>query len=136
LPYIIAQTIGACLASGLLKFAFPTDLCLGGTLPTGGSMQSFVTEFIITFILMFVILQNKWLGKFAPAAVGLTIFVEAYITGPISGASMNPARSIGPAIVSGQLSSLWIYILAPILGAALASVLPQTKTVAVVGEGV
>jgi aquaporin Z len=100
---------------------FPTHANLGATLPAGGAAQSFVLEIILTFILMFVILSvstgAKEKGTMAGIAVGSVIALEALFAGPISGASMNPARSLAPAVVSLQLDSLWIYLSAPILGA-------------------
>ncbi|MES2760919.1 MAG: aquaporin [Bacteroidota bacterium] len=124
LPYIISQGFGAFIASLTLKFLFPNNDTLGATLPAGFPMQSFVLELILTFILMFVIIHvakgSKEQGMFAGAAIGGVVLLEAMFAGPICGASMNPIRSIAPAIVSGHLEHLWIYILAPLLGAALA----------------
>ena len=92
-------------------------------MPAGSDMQSFVLEIILTFLLMFVILHvakgSKEQGMFAGLAIGFVVLLEAMFAGPISGASMNPARSIAPAIVSGNMQHLWLYILAPIVGAAL-----------------
>lgn len=123
-PYAVSQCLGAVGASGSLKFLFPSDLKLGGTLPAGSEMQSFVLELILTFFLMFVILNvssgGKEKGITAGIAIGAVIGLEAIFAGPISGASMNPARSIGPALVSGHFEHLWIYLLAPMFGAALA----------------
>jgi aquaporin Z len=124
--YIAAQVSGALLASLTLKLLFPANSSLGSTQPTGSSMQSFILEFILTFLLMFVILNvstgAKEKGITAGIAVGAIIGLEAMFAGPICGASMNPARSLAPALVSGHLNGLWIYLLAPILG-ALAAVL-------------
>jgi aquaporin NIP len=124
-PYIASQCIGALLASLLLRVMFPTDPTLGATLPAGGAMQSFALEAVLTFILMFVILSvstgPKEKGIMAGIAVGAVIALEALFAGPISGASMNPARSLAPALLSGRLDSLWVYLTAPLLG-ALASV--------------
>jgi aquaporin NIP len=124
LPYIVAQLIGAFLASLTLKYLFPSNDTLGTTLPAGPEMQSFVLEFILTFFLMLVIINvatgSKEQGMFAGLAIGSTVLLEAMFAGPICGASMNPARSIAPAIVSGHLEHLWIYVVAPVLGAALA----------------
>jgi aquaporin Z len=124
LPYIISQLAGAFLASVTLKYLFPSDETLGTTLPAGSEMQSFILEFILTFFLMFVIINvatgSKEQGMFAGLAIGSTVLLEAMFAGPICGASMNPARSISPAIVSGHLEHLWIYIAAPISGAAFA----------------
>ncbi len=122
--YIIAQLIGAFLASGILRFLFIDHPHLGATLPFGSWQQSFILEIILTYFLMLVILfvsQNKAVTQFTGFAVGATVMLEAMFAGPITGASMNPARSIAPAIVSGNISDLWIYILAPIIGAILAS---------------
>ena len=124
IPYIISQGIGAFIASLTLKYLFPNNDTLGSTLPSGLPMQSFVLELILTFILMFVILHvakgSKEQGMFAGIAIGGVVLLEAMFAGPICGASMNPIRSIAPAIVSGHLEYLWVYVLAPILGANLA----------------
>ena len=124
LPYIISQAAGAILASVTLKFLFPTNETLGATLPAGSEMQSFVLEFILTFFLMLVIINvatgSKEQGMFAGIAIGSTVLLEAMFAGPICGASMNPIRSISPAVVSGHLEHLWLYIAAPIAGAAFA----------------
>lgn len=124
LPYIAAQIAGAFAASGLLRFLFPTHETLGATLPAGSAMQSFILEIVLTFILMLVILSvstgAKEKGITAGIAVGAVIALEAMFAGPICGASMNPARSLSPAVVSGHLEHLWIYLAAPVIGAALA----------------
>lgn len=123
IPYITAQCLGAFLASGLLKILFPADATLGATLPAGSAFQSFALEFTLTAILMLTILRATTgaPGKvaLAGAAIGSVIALEAMFAGPACGASMNPARSLAPAIVSGQTSALWIYLVAPMLGAAL-----------------
>ncbi len=124
LPYIIAQLAGAILASLTLKYLFPANELLGATLPAGTELQSFILEFILTFFLMLVIINvatgSKEQGMFAGLAIGSTILLEAMFAGPICGASMNPARSVAPALISGHLEHLWIYIVATIAGAALA----------------
>lgn len=124
LPYIGSQFLGALLASGVLRALFPGHTTLGATLPAGSALQSFVLEVILTGILMFVILSvstgAKERGITAGIVVGAVIALEAMFAGPISGASMNPARSAAPALVSLQLSTLWIYLLAPVLGALAA----------------
>ncbi|MBI3353602.1 MAG: aquaporin [Nitrospirae bacterium] len=124
LPYIFCQSLGALLASLSLHLLFIEQPTLGATFPAGTALQSFVLEAILTFFLMFVILNvstgAKEKGLMAGTAIGSVIAFEALFAGPISGASMNPARSLGPAIVTGQLNSLWIYLTAPILGAYLA----------------
>jgi aquaporin NIP len=121
IPYVTSQCLGAILASTVLRLMFPTHLTLGATQPAGGSLQTFVLEFILTLILMFVILSvstgAKEKGILAGVAVGSVIVLEALFAGPISGASMNPARSLAPALVSLRLESVWIYLTAPILGA-------------------
>ena len=122
--YIAAQTAGAFAASGVLRVLFPADATLGATLPAGPAMQSFVLEVILTAMLMFVVLGvstgAKEKGITAGIAVGAVIALEAMFAGPICGASMNPARSLAPAIVSGNLQHLWIYLIAPVLGALIA----------------
>ncbi len=125
-PYITSQLAGAILASFVLKFLFPENQNLGATLPAGSDMQSFVFEFILTFMLMMVILHvssgSKEEGIMAGIAIGGVVLLEAMFAGPVCGASMNPARSIGPALASGNFSSLWLYVAAPILGALTAIV--------------
>lgn len=122
--YLGAQVLGAFAASGLLRVLFPADANLGATLPAGSPMQSFILEVVLTFILMLVILSvstgAKEKGITAGIAVGAVIGLEAMFAGPICGASMNPARSLSPAVVSGQLEHLWLYFAGPILGALLA----------------
>ncbi len=122
--YIASQVVGALLASLTLKFLFPSSTLLGATLPAGTEMQSFILELLLTFFLMLVIINvahgSKEQGQFAGIAIGAVVGLEAMFAGPICGASMNPARSIAPAIVSGHLVHLWIYLVAPIAGAALA----------------
>jgi aquaporin NIP len=124
--YIASQCAGALLASGLLRLLFPSHATLGATSPAGAAGQSFVLEFVLTLILMFVILSvstgAKEKGITAGIAVGGVIGLEALFAGPICGASMNPARSLAPALVSGELGNLWIYLAAPVLGAAAAVV--------------
>jgi len=124
LPYIISQLAGALLASGILRLLFPADQMLGATIPAGSSLQSFVLEFILTYFLMLVIINvsqgSKETGTLAGVAIGATVLLEAMFAGPICGASMNPARSFAPAIVSGNVQMLWIYIAAPIAGSIVA----------------
>ena len=123
-PYIASQAAGALFASGLLRCLFPANETLGATLPAGPPFQSFVLETVLTALLMFVILGvstgAKEKGITAGVAVGAVIAFEALFAGPISGASMNPARSLAPALVSGHLEHFWVYLAAPILGALLA----------------
>lgn len=124
IPYIVSQSIGAFIASFTLHYLFPANLKLGSTLPSGAPLQSFILEFILTFILMLVIMRvakgGKEQGLFAGIAIGSVVLLEAMFAGPICGASMNPIRSIAPAIVSGYTQSLWVYIAAPVTGAILA----------------
>jgi aquaporin NIP len=123
-PYVLSQCAGAIAASAVLHFLFPTNATLGATLPAGSNMQSFVLELILTFLLMFVILNvstgAKEKGITAGIAVGAVIGLEAMFAGKICGASMNPARSFAPALVSAHFEHLWIYLSAPFIGAALA----------------
>ena len=123
-PYILSQLAGALLASLTLKLMFPANELLGATMPSGDEMQSFVMEVILTFFLMLVIINvasgSKEQGMFAGLAIGAVVALEAMFAGPVSGASMNPARSISPAIMSGHTEHLWIYIAAPIAGAIMA----------------
>lgn len=122
--FVLSQCGGALFASGLVRWMFPAHGSLGATLPSGSSAQSFVLEVVLTCILMLVILAvstgSKEKGIMAGIAVGATVGLEALFAGPISGASMNPARSLAPALVAGNLESLWIYLAAPAVGALIA----------------
>ena len=122
--YLASEIAGAFLATLVLRLLFPTDELLGTTLPAGTAWQSFILELILTFFLMLVIMGvatgSKEQGLFAGIAIGSVILLEAMFAGPICGASMNPARSLAPAIVSGHTESLWVYLTAPVIGAALA----------------
>ena len=122
--YVISQLAGGLLASFILKLLFVSNILLGATMPAGAEMQSFVLELILTFFLMLVIFSvaagSKEQGMYAGLAIGSVVALEAMFAGPICGASMNPARSIAPAIVSGHMEHLWIYVAAPVLGAILA----------------
>jgi aquaporin NIP len=124
LPYILSQCAGAFLASLILNLLFGNAAHLGATLPAGPDSQSFVLELVLTAMLMFVILsvatESKEQGLMAGIAIGATVGLEALFAGPICGASMNPARSLAPALVSGHTTSLWIYLTAPFLGAVIA----------------
>ena len=124
IPYGLSQCAGAFAASGMLHFLFPQNTTLGVTQPAGSAAQSFVLELILAAILMFVILSVSTgaaeKGITAGIAVGSVIGLEAMFAGPICGASMNPARSLAPARVSQHLCSLWIYLVAPTLGALVA----------------
>jgi len=118
--YIAAQFCGAILAAGLLKVLFPLHQNLGATLSTVSSSQTFIIELILSFILMFIVLNvstgHKEKGIMAGVAIGGTIAMEALIGGPLTGASMNPARSLGPALLSRNLDHIVIYITAPCVG--------------------
>ena len=123
--YIGAQITGALAASLLLRFLFPAATTLGDTVPAGSAMQSFVLEIVLTAVLMLTILSvstgAKEKGITAGIAIGGVIALEAMFAGPICGASMNPVRSLAPALASGNLASLWIfYLLAPMIGALIA----------------
>ncbi len=130
LPYFSSQATGALLASWCLKQLFPSSIYLGGTLPSGSAAQSFWLEFALTFTLLIVVLQagKIWHGQtFLPAIIiGGYVLLAAYFASPICGASMNPARSFGPALISQQLHYLWIYLIAPFLGAVAAVVFFKT----------
>jgi aquaporin NIP len=123
LPYIISQFSGAILASLTLKFLFIDQLSYGETSPKGSDIQSFILEIILTFFLMTVILNvstgAKEKGITAGIAIGGIVALSAMFAGPISGASMNPARSLAPALVSFHFQSLWIYFIAPVIGSVL-----------------
>jgi aquaporin Z len=132
-PYILFQILGAIAASFTLKFLFPDLALYGNTLPSDGWLQSFVLEFILTLILMLVIMKvssgSKETGTMAAIAIGGTVLIEALVFGPITGASMNPARSIAPALASGNFQDLWLYIVAPVIGAIVAILIcPLTGT--------
>ncbi|OIT26172.1 PREDICTED: aquaporin NIP1-1-like isoform X2 [Nicotiana attenuata] len=120
--YVAAQVIGSTLASGTLRLIFngKHDHFLG-TSPSGSDIQSLVLEFIITFYLMFVVsgvsTDNRAIGELAGLAVGATVLLNVMFAGPVSGASMNPARSLGPAIVWSHYRGIWVYMLGPTAGA-------------------
>jgi aquaporin NIP len=129
LGYWSAQLLGALTAAAILRGSLGNIAALGATRPSGSQGQSFLWELVLTFFLMFVIMavatDTRAAGEAAAIAIGGTVGLGAMYGGPVSGASMNPARSIGPALVSGDLHALWLYILAPILGAALGAVAYQ-----------
>lgn len=124
--YVLAQLIGAFLASGILLYLFPESQTLGATVPGLSALKVFIFEIILSFFLMVVIINvstgSKEIGVVAGIAIGSVVLLEAMFAGPITGASMNPARSIAPAVVSGNIADLWIYIFAPIIGCVLAVV--------------
>jgi aquaporin Z len=122
--YIVSQVIGALAAAAFLRLLFPENGALGATVPNIGLLRAFGMETLLSFLLMFVILNvstgHMEKGIMAGVAIGGTIALEALVGGPVTGASMNPARSLAPALLSGHLEHLWIYLTAPILGTFLA----------------
>lgn len=127
--YWAAQFTGAVLAAAILRGSLGDVADVGATLPSGSQGQSFLWEFILTFFLMFVIIavatDTRAVGEAAAIAIGGTVGLDAMFGGPVSGASMNPARSLGPALVSGDLHGLWLYIVAPALGAGIGAFIYQ-----------
>jgi len=123
LVYWCAQVSGALVAAALLRGSLGNIARTGATLPSGSQGQSCLWELVMSAFLMFVILavatDTRAVGEAAAIAIGGTIGLDAMFGGPISGASMNPARSLGPALVSGDLHALWLYVAAPILGTSL-----------------
>jgi MIP family channel proteins len=127
--YWCAQLLGALAAAAILRSSLGTIAHVGSTLPSGSKAQSFLWELVLTFFLMFVIMavatDTRAVGEAAAIAIGGTVGLDAMFGGPISGASMNPMRSLGPAIVSGDLHAAWIYVVAPLAGAALGALVYQ-----------
>jgi aquaporin NIP len=127
--YWTAQVGGAVLAAAVLRSSLGNLAHVGATLPAGSQGQSFLWEVVLTFFLMFVIMavatDGRAVGEAAAIAIGATVGLDAMFGGPISGASMNPARSLGPAFVAGDLHALWLYVLAPIVGATLGALAYQ-----------
>jgi MIP family channel proteins len=127
--YWAAQLVGALTAAAILRGSLGNVADVGATLPSGSQGQAFLWELILTFFLMFVIMavatDTRAVGEAAAIAIGGTVGLDAMFGGPITGASMNPARSIGPAVASGNLHALWLYIVAPIVGASLAALAYQ-----------
>ncbi|MFT5207123.1 MAG: aquaporin NIP [Candidatus Omnitrophota bacterium] len=123
LLYWVAQVAGAIAASALLSFLLPNSISHGATLPSVPAWTAFAWEVTLTFFLMFVIMavatDTRAVGTMAGIAIGAIVGLDAFVGGPITGASMNPARSIAPALFQGTLSSLLIYIPAPMLGGGL-----------------
>jgi MIP family channel proteins len=122
-PYIAAQCAGAIAGAVLLWALFGDAIQSGVTQPSGSDAQSFGMEVVLTFALMYVIMavatDARAIGQAAAMAIGATVFIDVLLGGPISGGSMNPARSLGPAVVAGELADYWIYLLAPVVGAAI-----------------
>ncbi len=127
--YWSAQLAGALAAAAILRASLGDVANVGATLPSGSQSQSFLWELVMTFFLMFVIMavatDARSVGEAAAIAIGGTVGLDAMFGGPISGASMNPARSLGPGIVAGDLTSIWLYIVAPLVGAALGALIYQ-----------
>jgi aquaporin NIP len=127
--YWAAQIAGALAAAALLRGSLGDRADVGATLPSGSQGQAFVWELVLTFFLMFVVMavatDTRAVGEAAAIAIGGTIGLDAMFGGPITGASMNPARSLAPALVSGNFHALWLYIAAPLAGAALGSLAYQ-----------
>lgn len=125
-PYWAAQVGGALAAAATLRLTLG-DVELGVTRPSGSDLQSFVWEVVLTFILVTVIVavatDVRAVGDAAAIAIGGAVALGALVGGPVSGASMNPARSLGPALAGGDLASLWVYLTAPFLGSLLAVIL-------------
>jgi MIP family channel proteins len=124
-----AQLLGALAAAAILRGSLGDVAHVGATLPSGSQGQSFLWELVLSFFLMFVITavatDTRAVGEAAAIAIGGTIGLDAMVGGPISGASMNPVRSLGPALVSGDLHALWLYIVAPVAGASLGALAYQ-----------
>lgn len=125
LPYIFSQLLGSLVAGFCLRFLFPATKFAGATLPTAtGEMQAFVLEIILTFFLMLVILHTsqgiREVQQLAGFIIGGVVLLEILLGEPVAGGSMNPARSLGPAVASGHINSLWIYFVAPVFGSGLA----------------
>jgi aquaporin NIP len=127
--YWVAQVGGALAAAAILRGSLGNRAHIGATLPAGSQAQSFLWEAVMTFFLMFVIMavatDTRAVGEAAAIAVGGTVGLDALFGGPVSGASLNPARSLGPAVVAGDLHALWLYLVAPLLGAGLGSLAYQ-----------
>lgn len=125
LPYWASQIAGAIVAVFFLKILMPDTIGYGGTLPQVGVLSAIVWEIVLTFFLMFVIISvatdTRAVGVMAGAAIGLTVMIGSFVGGPFTGASMNPARTIGPAVFESQWSTLYIYLIGPMIGASLAA---------------
>ncbi|MGI4822051.1 MAG: MIP/aquaporin family protein [Janthinobacterium lividum] len=140
LPYVLAQLVGALIGSGLVKLLAGPSSLLGATLPAHGAMQALVIETALTFWLMLVILRvtsgSKEEGILAGLVISATVWLEALVAGPLTGASMNPARSLGPALVSGHLADYWLYIVGPVAGVLLAVAVDRLLHSEPVAEGI
>jgi MIP family channel proteins len=129
LGYWSAQVAGALAAAAVLRGSLGDIASVGATVPSGSDGQAFLWELVLTFFLMFVIMavatDTRAVGEAAAIAIGGTVGLAAMFGGPITGASMNPARSLGPGIVSGELDAIWVYLLAPLAGAAIGAITYQ-----------
>jgi MIP family channel proteins len=130
LAYVSAQLLGALVAAALLLAIWPSEpAALGATVPSVGAGSAFAYEVVLTALLMFVIMavatDTRAVGAAAAIAIGGTVGLDALFGGPVTGASMNPARSLGPGLVSGELTEIWIYIAAPLAGAAIGALAYQ-----------
>jgi aquaporin NIP len=127
--YWAVQCAGAIAAAFLLRASLGDVADVGATTPSGSDGQSFLWEIVLTFVLMLVIMavatDTRAVGETAALAIGGTVALDALVGGPVSGASMNPARSLGPALAAGELGALWIYLLAPLIGAPLGALAYQ-----------
>lgn len=126
LPYFLAQFGASIAAVLLLHVLLPPGTSFGATMPKLGVLHSLLFEIVLSFFLMFVIIavatDTRAKGVMAGFAIGGIVMVCAFLGGPLSGASMNPARSLGPAIFENRLADLWIYFVGPFAGTALAAV--------------
>lgn len=124
LPYMLSPMLGGIITAVVLRFLFPTHETLGAPLPAGAILQAFVMEVVLSFLLIFVILQVSTgymeKGIMTGVAIGGTVALDAFIGGPVTGDSMNPTRSFGPVLISWHFESLWIYLVVPVVGAFLA----------------
>lgn len=126
LPYTSAQLTGALCASAVVKLSFPESVHLGATMPSIDPPWAFALEAFLTFLLMLVVLRTmSWDRLTASMALGATVGLEAFFAGPLTGASMNPARTIAPALVSGDPSYIVLYTSATVTGALLAVLLAR-----------
>lgn len=124
LPYVAAQLLGAALGSLLVQLVATPGSALGATRPAHGAGQALGIETFLTFGLMLVVLRvtsgSKETGMLAGLAISATVTLEALVGGPLTGASMNPARSFSPALLSGVWTDYWLYVVGPVAGALLA----------------
>lgn len=138
LPYIISQILGGIGGAYMLVILYPMSPTYGENMPSGTTFQALILEIVMTFFLMLIIhgVSTKHLEKgiMAGIAIGSYIAIEGFIAGPVSSSSMNPARSIGPALASGDYTKLWIFLIGPVIGALLASMVRTFTTNEVVAK--